>query len=421
MNRALFSASTEVFCTLKTFTMNQILVWSAAIILSTFLTSCEKSTDTPITVTKITPSAAEIGDAILVTGTGFNSLIKQDSAASAAISVFINGVQVTGIILDDTSIQVVIPAGITSGPVCITHEGKHICSSIEFTLLSRSPLSNSYLRATDHPGGTNIGLASVQAGKNIYAGYIDWWKYNILQETWTSASAPTDKVSRAANFTINEKGYLFGGLLNTGTRSNRLQVFDETSNTWSFAAPLLTNARADAIAFVWNNKAYIAGGTDTDAPGANTVSRHLWEYDPASNSWTRKADLLYDLPTDARVFKLGNYFYLPSMSGSFQEYNPATNTWRTVQGSFSFQNGYVISDKDADYAYAITYQVTRISLSPDRSSLVFEFYNSIPAGGYGGNRYLSGGVFQPYGNVLYFGLGQTETTTNSRQWWRYRY
>jgi len=109
------------------------------------------------------------------------------------------------------------------------------------------------------------------------------------------------------------------------------------------------------------------------------------------------------------------------MSGSFQEYNPATNTWRTVQGSFSFQNGYVISDKDADYAYAITYQVTRISLSPDRSSLVFEFYNSIPAGGYGGNRYLSGGVFQPYGNVLYFGLGQTETTTNSRQWWRYRY
>jgi hypothetical protein len=147
--------------------MNQILVWSAAIILSTFLTSCEKSTDTPITVTKITPSAAEIGDAILVTGTGFNSLIKQDSAASAAISVFINGVQVTGIILDDTSIQVVIPAGITSGPVCITHEGKHICSSIEFTLLSRSPLSNSYLRATDHPGGTNIGLASVQAGRTF--------------------------------------------------------------------------------------------------------------------------------------------------------------------------------------------------------------------------------------------------------------
>lgn len=363
---------------------------------------------------------------VQVIGTGFSNIKRErDSSGSISgvISVYFEGIEVTGIFVDDTSISVTVPPGIPSGTICIKYEGKDYCSPVPFTVIASNPTPNSYMHLGHHPGANNNVAVSVQAGNNIYAGFINWWKYTIQQDIWTVSPAPTDKVSRAANFTINGKGYLFGGMLTTGSHSNRLQVFDEASNFWSFAAPLPGNGRSDAIAFVWNNKAYVASGTDNDAPGMNTISQQLWEYDPSTNTWTRKADLLYGIAQGSMGLKIGNYFYLPGSGSQAQEYNPATNSWRTLNGNYSYRNGYTISDKNFDFAYAITDGVTRVSLNNDRSALIYEFYNYIPAGGYAGAAHLSHGVYQVYANEVYFGLGRIDPNiaTQTSMWWRYRY
>ncbi len=396
------------------------------LILCTFFISCDKSSEN-ITVTNIYPSEARVGEPVLLIGTGFSNL-KQDSGG--VIKIYFEGIEVWGSYTNDTSIVVWVPAGAQPGPVCVKYEGTEICSPIPFRIIAGNPETNSYMRLLDHPGTFNIAGASVQAGKNIYVGFNSWWKYDIQNNTWTPAPMPTDKVSRASNFTLSGKGYLFGGMTAGGPLSNRLQVFDEATNSWSFAAPLPGNGRADAVAFVINNKAYIAGGTDNvNNPGLNTVANELWEYNLTTHTWTRKADLIYPI-NDWGYFaiRIGNYAYLPG-----QEYNPETNSWRTLSGNGSWPSfGYSITDRNFELAYVLggkfgtgagssgNANVYRVGLNFDRSQLLWENYKGLPAGGY---TTMWWGAAHVYNDELYYGLGFIDpyVATETKTWWRYRY
>jgi N-acetylneuraminic acid mutarotase len=409
--------------------MKSLRLLCGSLILLIFFISCEKTSETPITVTDIIPSEARIGETVQVIGTGFSTL-KQDSGG--VIRIYFEGVEVTGSYIHDTSIYVTVPVGAQNGPLCVMHEGIQICSPIPFTIIAGNPEPNSYMRLLDHPGAMANAAASVQSGKNIYIGHTNWWKYDIQKNTWTASPAPTDKVARATTFTINGKGYLFGGMTTAGPLSNRLQVFDESTNSWSFAAALPGNGRADAAVFVINNKAYIASGTDNvNSPGLNTAGKELWEYDPATNGWTKKADLIHPLEWGAFSIRIGSYAYLPGYA-AVQEYNPATNSWRELASNGSWpMHGYTITDKDFELAYVLggkygttpgsgNNSVYRVSLNFDRSQLLWQIYNGLPANGY---NTLWSGAAHVYNNELYYGLGYTDpyVATETKAWWRYRY
>lgn len=405
--------------------MKRLIVLSCIFFLTLLIISCDKTSE-KITVTKIVPSEARVGEQIEIIGSGFSNL-KQDSGG--IIRVYFEGVEITGSYINDTSIFVSVPPGVQPGPICVMHEGTEICSPVPFTVIAGNGEPNSYMRLLDHPGATNTAAASVQAGKNIYVGHINWWKYDIQKNTWTSAPAPTDKVARATTFTINGKGYLFGGMTVGGPLSNRLQVFDEATNSWSFAAPLPGNGRADAFAFVINNKGYVAGGTnDVNNANLNTIGKELWEYDPATNAWIKKADLIYHPDVWGWfAIKIGNYAYLPG-----QEYNPATNSWRPISSNGSWPSfGYTITDKDFELAYVLggkygtspgsgNANVYRVAVNYDRSQLLWEIYNGLPVGGY---TTMWWGAAHVYNNELYYGLGYNDPYVANpvQTWWRYRY
>jgi N-acetylneuraminic acid mutarotase len=59
-----------------------------------------------------------------------------------------------------------------------------------------------------------------------------------------------------------------------------------------------------------------------------TLVTHLWEYDPTSNRWTRKADFEGKAIYSAVGFSIGNKGYIGlDLYRDFWEYDPATNRW----------------------------------------------------------------------------------------------
>jgi len=119
-----------------------------------------------------------------------------------------------------------------------------------------------------------------------------------------------------------------------------------------------TSIRYSSFAFSIGNMGYIGGGmypiNGQNATGATYWRSDFWEYNPSSNSWTQKADIInyysvnvsntYSATTnnggiiEARGFSVGGKGYFIGgrtrnnsggiiYSGYFQEYDPASNTW----------------------------------------------------------------------------------------------
>jgi hypothetical protein len=144
-------------------------------------------------------------------------------------------------------------------------------------------------------------------------------------------------------FTIGSKGYLgntrkcFGPLC-----SFYFYEYDFISNTWSEKASVPgTNFRNSVNYFSIGNKGYIAGGVNND--GLQTF-KETWEYNPATNSWTQKADLPASAPMGlgaATGFSIGNKGYLVNGHGlgpnyniynALLEYDPVADAWQNKAG-----------------------------------------------------------------------------------------
>ena len=100
--------------------------------------------------------------------------------------------------------------------------------------------------------------------------------------------------TRHVSFVINGKSYIYGGsngLCGADCPSNDLWEYDPQSNQWTKKASLpLPKGRCSASAFVLNGKGYIVGG------GQGTILNpidlgDLWEYEPQTDQWTQKASL----------------------------------------------------------------------------------------------------------------------------------
>ncbi len=102
------------------------------------------------------------------------------------------------------------------------------------------------------------------------------------------------------------------------------------ANTWQQKADLPGGARDAAIAFSMNGKGYVAGGySSTKTPG---IFSDLWEYDPATNAWTRKADVPVKNGVAGGVgFSLNGYGYIviADQVSTMQVfmYDPFSNAW----------------------------------------------------------------------------------------------
>jgi hypothetical protein len=100
----------------------------------------------------------------------------------------------------------------------------------------------------------------------------------------------------------------------------------------------------------------------------------MWEYDPATDNWTRKPDLIEGISSQSTSYRLGDKHYFQAYSGTL-EYDPATGAQRIIQGYVATKLSAVHSSNRWSFAYVINSAgvsngVQRITMNFNQSLLI---------------------------------------------------
>ena len=154
--------------------------------------------------------------------------------------------------------------------------------------------------------------------------------------TWTQkADFGGTGRSDAVGFSIGSKGYIGTGGSYNGSWSwyKDFWEYDPAVNTWTQKADFGGIVRSDAVGFSIGTKGYI--GTGEGYNGHNGLfTKDFWEYDPVANTWTQKADFGGTARYGAVGFSIGTKGYIGTGTDDsyydtkdFWEYDPVANTW----------------------------------------------------------------------------------------------
>ena len=157
---------------------------------------------------------------------------------------------------------------------------------------------------------------------------------SAVEGTWTrKADMPTARFGLSTGV-VNGKVYAIGGGKTAyGAYLSTVEEYDPTTDTWTKKADMST-ARNGHAASVVNGKIYVVGGEPSAQASIPTVE----EYDPAMDAWTRKADMptrrtfLCASAVNGRVYAIGGVIAGPPAhpdpyTGAVEEYDPATDIW----------------------------------------------------------------------------------------------
>jgi N-acetylneuraminic acid mutarotase len=136
---------------------------------------------------------------------------------------------------------------------------------------------------------------------------------------------------------INGKIYVGGGYVATGTDAYDFYEYDPATDKWTKKADLpgATN-RSAGISFSANGKGYIGLGTENYlSTSPENLLKDLWMYDPATDTWTQKASLPDSGRNNSACFVVNNKAYViggeVTSSGlvttDVWEYDVTNDTW----------------------------------------------------------------------------------------------
>ncbi|MFL5493110.1 MAG: Kelch repeat-containing protein [Gemmatimonadales bacterium] len=133
-------------------------------------------------------------------------------------------------------------------------------------------------------------MASCQGQEDCYGDEAPYWgflRYDPASDTWTRLRSPTsgDVYSYGSAATIGKKFYVTGGWFNRG-----MEAYDPTTDTWSSKASM-GSPRYSAAYTAVSAKFYVIGGVRTNPDDSRTVVATTSVYDPATNTWSHKAEM----------------------------------------------------------------------------------------------------------------------------------
>jgi N-acetylneuraminic acid mutarotase len=205
--------------------------------------------------------------------------------------------------------------------------------------------------------GSDIWFVGGYIGDHPGPGSAHVWKYDTLTNTWTAGpDLPAARGAGAAAI-VDRKLHFFGGMDETrATDEADHWVLDLTPPpppvvdpenpdapvepppppTWTTAAPL-PNARNHVAAGSLDGKIYVLGGQHAQE-SAQDAQSEVDCYDPATDTWTRLADLpsprshvnASTFVMNGKIIVLGgeNGYNLPQ--STIYSYDPATNPWTLI-------------------------------------------------------------------------------------------
>jgi len=237
--------------------------------------------------------------------------------------------------------------------------------------------TNVWTRKADYPGNFTGLSVSFSIGTKGYMGIDnshgtngftnEFWEYNPATDFWSQkTSLPTTPArGLAVGFSIGTKGYVGLGAEQVDDYGfsyyKDFWEWDQATNVWTKKADFPGNTQIDAVGFSIGNKGYIGMGWDGFDYSGNLPLSDFWEWDQATNVWTRKADFEGTMRSAAVGFSIGNKGYIGTGWGGFDyyssspplrdfwEWDQATNVW-TKKADFegnarSGAVGFSIGDK----------------------------------------------------------------------------
>ncbi|MFD0763364.1 Kelch repeat-containing protein [Mucilaginibacter lutimaris] len=142
----------------------------------------------------------------------------------------------------------------------------------------------------------------------------------------------------AFSFTIDNKGYFLNEENEAGKTVN-LWVYDLATGQWTKKAPFPGASKMGFNGFVVNGKVYV--GTGSGSAVANTPSvgnKAMFEYDPATDKWTQKADFPGGERANTVAFSINGVGYmglgvdilLTKKYSDMWKYDAAGDTWTKI-------------------------------------------------------------------------------------------
>lgn len=162
--------------------------------------------------------------------------------------------------------------------------------------------------------------------------------------TWTNAAAMPTSRKEIANATVVHDGkiYVFGGVASNATMTDKLEIYDIASDSWSTGSVLPFPVWRTCAAAV-NGKIYVFGGYTSLTSFPFNPSNRVLEYNTTDDSWTEKQTMPVQRGA-AVALTLDNKIHL--IGGANNQalnrhdiYDPATDTWTAAAGMSTTRSG----------------------------------------------------------------------------------
>jgi N-acetylneuraminic acid mutarotase len=280
-------------------------------------------------ITDFSPSEVYPGQLVTINGNYFNAgiagnIVKFNNTSALIVSSSFNQIQVLAPNLEGQDCQISVITGNKTG--------------VANGLIKILYWPELWYRVSDHPGGNIFKMGSFVIGDYGYTGlgtrvYHDYnlkfWRYDYSDDSWMEvAPFPGNTRISPVSFTSGGKGYIVSGSTldnSAGIALRDCYEFDPATNTWTKLNDYPGNVRNgfSGWAQVHNDKAYIA-----------LSPSDFYSYVPSTNQWTKLANPTSPLYSASTSFIAGDIIYV---TGGFDitgvdkpevwAYNTITGTW----------------------------------------------------------------------------------------------
>ena len=226
---------------------------------------------------------------------------------------------------------------LTSGTMCVELESggrrtERLCKDI--TVHRKHVWARHYV---DFPGGKTKQSVSMTINGDVYSGFgnfNNWYRLDTVSFRWQEMANIPNLVdfTAFAGFAIDGKGYLVGN-------NSILYEYDPATNTWTNKGqlPQLVSTILNLGGVGRENYNYPVLGVSEGGKGYFGIGNmyHLYEYTPETNEWKQ----LTDRPERGEIGD-HSFAYKGKIYAGKYEYDIATDTWKKGGDDFSVDVGF---------------------------------------------------------------------------------
>ncbi len=202
------------------------------------------------------------------------------------------------------------------------------------------PVADAWTAKTPMPEARGQLAAGVIDGK-LYAVGDANEAYDPVSNTWETKAAIPGARSQFAIASADGKLYAIGGII--GVELNENLEYNPVTDAWTAKTPM-TKARRALAAGTINGKIYAVGGYGNRDGGGYETLPYTEEYDPATDSWTTKAEMNQARENYAAAVIGGKLYAVGGQQGTDKDYNeefdPIANTW-TMKAALTAPRAYL--------------------------------------------------------------------------------